>query len=118
MVDMFFHRTICKNCNIINTAHTKSTMLDITTRGSLDKIIDEMKGAIPIVKSFGIHKSMQVQKSEDYALGLAIGYIMGRFLTLFTMFYNRYPDEQELKEAREVILNRTAELREAIFKAG
>ena len=93
-------------------------MLNTTTRGLLDKIIDEIKGALPMVKGFGIQKSMQVQKPEDYALGLAIGYTLGRFLTLFTMFYSRYPNEQEQKEAREVILNRTAELREAVFKTG
>jgi hypothetical protein len=67
-------------------------MLDATTRGLLDKTIDEMKGAIPIMKGFGIHKSLQIQKSEDFTLGLAIGYIMGKFLTFFTMFYNRYPN--------------------------
>jgi hypothetical protein len=34
------------------------------------------------------------------------------------MLYRRSTDEQELKEVREVIFNRTAELRETIFKTG
>jgi hypothetical protein len=61
---------------------------------------------------------MHIQNSEDYTLGLAIGYIIGKFAAFFAMLYRKSTDEQELKEVREVIFNRTAELRETIFKTG
>lgn len=93
-------------------------MLDPVTMGLLEKTISETKDLIPTVKGIKIPKSMQVQKDDDYTLGWAIGYIMGRFLTFFIISNNRPPSEQELKEAREAISNRTTELREAIFKAG
>jgi hypothetical protein len=92
-------------------------MLDPVTRGLLEKTIGETKDLIPTVKGIGIPKGMQIQKDEDYTLGWAIGYIMGRFLTFFIISYNRPPNEQELKEAREAIFYRTNELREAISKA-
>jgi hypothetical protein len=95
-------------------------MLDVTTRGLLERTIDEAKAVIPgaLMKARETTKEMHIQNSEDYTLGLAIGYIIGKFAAFFAMLYRRSTDEQELKEVREVIFNRTAELRETIFKTG
>jgi hypothetical protein len=90
-------------------------MLDVTTRGLLDKTIDEAKGAIPValMTVTETSKEMHIQKVEDYVLGAANGFIIGKFFGIFSMLYQRYPDEQEIKEMREVINKRSAELREA-----
>ena len=93
-------------------------MLDPATRGLLEKTIDEAKGGIPIIKRVKISNSMQLQDKEDFILGLAIGYVMGKFLTVFHLVYNRYPDKQEEKEALEVIRNRTIELKQSLITTG
>jgi hypothetical protein len=95
-------------------------MLDVATREFLEKTIDEAKAAIPdrLIEAREFTKVMFIQNSEDYILGWAVGYVVGAFITFFAAAYLRRPDEHQLKEAREVISNRTAELREAIFKAG
>ena len=93
-------------------------MLDVATREFLEKTIDEAKAAIPdrLIEARELSKAMFIQNSEDYTLGWAIGYIVGAFVTFFAAAYLRRPDEQQLKEAREVINNRAAELRKMIFK--
>jgi hypothetical protein len=94
-------------------------MLDATTRGLLDKTIDEAKGAVPVALMTVTEttKEMHIQKVEDYVLGAANGFIIGKFFSIFSMLYQRYPDEQEMKEMREVINNRSAELREASIQS-
>jgi hypothetical protein len=94
-------------------------MLDAVTRGLLDKTIDEAKGAIPVALMTVTEtaKDMHIQKVEDYVLGAANGFIIGKFFSIFSMLYQRYPDEQEMKEMREVINKRSAELREASIQS-
>ena len=94
-------------------------MLDVTTRGILDRTIDEAKGAIPVALMTVTEtaKEMHIQKVEDYVLGAANGFIIGKFFSIFSMLYQRYPDEYEMKEIREVINNRSAELREASIQS-
>jgi hypothetical protein len=93
-------------------------MLDVATREFLEKTIDEAKAAIPdrLIETRELTKRMFIQNSEDYILGWTVGYVVGAFITFFAAAYLRRPDEQQLKEAREVISNRATELREAIFK--
>jgi hypothetical protein len=94
-------------------------MLDATTRRLLDKTIDEAKGAIPValMRVTETTKEMHIQKVEDYVLGAANGFIIGKFFGVFSMLYQRYPDGQEMKEMREVINKRSAELREASIQS-
>jgi len=94
-------------------------MLDMTTRGLLDKTIEEAKGAIPVALMTVTEttKEMHTQKVEDYVLEAANGFIIGKFFGIFSMLYQRYPDEQEIKEMREVINKRSAELREASIQS-
>jgi hypothetical protein len=94
-------------------------MLDAVTRGLLDKTIDEAKGAVPVALMTVTEttKEMHIQNVEDYVLGAANGFIIGKFFGVFSMLYQRYPDEQEMKEMREVINNRSAELREASIQS-
>jgi hypothetical protein len=94
-------------------------MLDAVTRGLLDKTIDEAKGAVPVALMTVTEttKEMHIQNVEDYVLGAANGFIIGKFFGVFCMLYQRYPDQQEMKEMREVINKRSAELREASIQS-
>jgi hypothetical protein len=94
-------------------------MLDAVTRGLLDNTIDEAKGAVPVALMTVTEttKEMHIQNVEDYVLGAANGFIIGKFFGVFCMLYQRYPDEQEMKEMREVINKRSAELREASIQS-
>jgi hypothetical protein len=95
-------------------------MLEPATREFLEKEIDEAKTFIPhlLMQARETAKEMHIQNSEDYTLGLAIGYITGRFIALFSILYRRAPDREELKEATGVMSNRRDELRKAISKTG
>jgi hypothetical protein len=49
-------------------------------------------------------------------LGFAHGAIMGGFITTFSAIHRRPTNYDEDQEARKAALNRTPEIREAIFK--
>jgi hypothetical protein len=106
--------------DIINEVNTNIDVLDVATRGFLEKTIDEAKAAIPdrLIEARELTKVMFIQNSEDYTLGWAVGYVVGAFISFFTAAYLRRPNEQQLKEVHEVINNRAAELRRTIFKTG
>jgi hypothetical protein len=91
-------------------------VLDATARGLLDKIIDEIEETIPFIlwgtRETG--KKQYIQNAEDYVRGAVQGYIGGKFFSVFSMMYQRYPDEEERKEMQEVINNRATELRTII----
>jgi hypothetical protein len=92
-------------------------MLDATARGLLDKIIDEAKGAIPVaLATIGETSNKEWHTSElaSYMLGMIKGFIIGKFFGVFSMLYQRYPDAQEMKEMKEVMNSRDAELRKTM----
>lgn len=94
-------------------------MLDTHMRGVLDKIIDQVIISIPLrLSSFrkGEAKELRVSNEEDYMLGFAHGAIMGGFITTFSAIHRRPTNYDEDQEARKAALNRTPEIREAIFK--
>jgi hypothetical protein len=95
-------------------------MLDPTARGVLEKTIDEAITSLPgIAKKVRVGgKNIQIQNNEDYSLGVAVGYIIGRLGTMFLLSYGRLMDDSEQIETGNIIFHRTAELREGLFRAG
>ena len=94
-------------------------MLDTYMRIVLDKIIDQVIISIPLRLSSlrrGEAQELQVKNEEDYMLGFAHGAIMGGFITIFSAIHRRPTNYDEDQEARRMALNRTPEIREAIFK--
>jgi hypothetical protein len=96
-------------------------MLDTHMRVILDKIIDQVIISIPLRLSSlrkGEAIELQVRNEEDYMLGFVNGAIMGSFITTFSAIHRRPTNYEEDLEARKAALNRTPEIREAIFKHG
>jgi hypothetical protein len=95
-------------------------MLSATDRGLLDKIIDETKDIVskaPMQVRWSTNEKLDDQRVKDFTLGWAMGFINGEFISFFTLLNKRSPDEEEWKEAGEVMRNRETELKEAISKA-
>ena len=97
-------------------------VLDQTMRGTLEQIIDSMIKEIPRLVRVLFEPSqkaqLHIQNEKDFALGIALGGIYQTFSVFFLSVQKRYPNDQESSEIRNIILRRTAELRDAIFSTG
>jgi hypothetical protein len=93
-------------------------MLDSNIRNSLDQIIDQMVGSLPITLSWlregGLKANLHIDNEKDYALGYAHGVIKTSFLSTFFMQNKRQPEAEETIEADMIIYKRTAELKDSI----
>jgi len=89
-------------------------------RGVLEKIIDGAIMEIPTqmlaFRDPRIMELMAIKEQNDLIIGMALGYIVGRFLTYFFANHIRVATFEELLEVYQVVLKRSAELRSAIFK--
>jgi hypothetical protein len=96
--------------------------LDTGTRGMLDKIIDNavvnIKNVARVFFNPESKKQLFIQNESDFVLGLALGWILQSFSTVFLFTHGRNPNEQEISETGRVLSTRLAEVRESIFKAG
>ena len=96
--------------------------LDNEDRAFLEKTIDSTVKQIPnfvkMARMEVYQKYAQYKEADDFVLGFAIGIIYGGFVEHFITRQQRRPSEDEIGEANEVILRRTREIKEAIFKCG
>jgi len=95
-------------------------ILDTKTRGVLEQIIDSVIQSTPtLTKAFFDPKAKErllIQNEKDFLLGMDLGMIQHAFWSKFFSMYEREPNEQELSEAGNIILNRISQIREATFK--
>jgi hypothetical protein len=97
--------------------------LNRSSRGALEKFIDKVIGEIPQkmndISNPSIKSQLHIDNINDHVMGWAIGKIEGMFAVYFvyTSDKEQYSPEDEA-EFNQVIYNRMAEIREAIFKTG
>ena len=92
-------------------------------RGMLEKIIDQQVSSIgkhvKIWRSPEYQKLYQIKDPDDFAYGHAQGSIITKFETYYGLVYhNKNPTDDEIDEIAEIILKRSREIKEAIFKSG
>ncbi len=96
--------------------------LSSQNRGMLEQIIDrEIAEVEPLMRAFQQPEAksrLQISKEEDFVLGVAMGYIMGKYDATFLSVNHRTGNPEELLEATNIILKRVGEIKEAIFKSG
>jgi hypothetical protein len=88
-------------------------------RGMLDKQIDDtIENTHKVVKQFRLLKNMFHFKEEnDAAFGFILGVITGTF-DQWLLDHSKEVTEDTNTEIQKVIFNRSAEIRNAIIKAG
>jgi hypothetical protein len=93
--------------------------LSTEERGLLDKQIDEATKTAPAaVKGFRVLKHKYHFKEENDAVyGFILGAIIGSFNQWMSDRSKEVTDEIDA-EIKEILYNRSAEIRDAIFKAG
>ena len=95
-------------------------ILDTKTRGVLEQIIDSLMQSTPtLTKAFfdpQAKERLLIQNEKDFLIGMDLGMIQHAFWSKFFSMYEREPNEQELSEAGNIILNRISQIREATFK--
>ena len=94
-------------------------MLNDKTREALEQLIGIVISSLPLILSSlrAGKEDFHIQNESDYILGLIHGMIISGFLSSFFALNWRGPNQEEMMEVSKVLFNRTAELREAIFKA-
>jgi len=65
-----------------------------------------------------IKKFIQYKDESDVVLALSTGMIYGAFVQYFITKNQRDVNPEEINESNQVILRRTREIKEAIFKCG
>ena len=97
-------------------------VLNEQMRGSLEKTIDHTILKIPkivrMARTVSAAKEFQVKNPDDFALGLAWGYIIRAFSVHYATKYHGMPSEEEMNELSDIVIKRTKEIKEAIFKCG
>jgi hypothetical protein len=93
-------------------------MLNNKTREALEQLIGTVISSLPLILSAlrADKEDFQIQNESDYILGLVHGMIISGFLSSFFALNWRGPNQEEIMEVSKVLFNRTAELREAVFK--
>ena len=96
--------------------------LDNEDRAYLEKIIDSIIRQVPIIMTMArteeYKKFFQYKDEGDVVLALAMGMIYGGFVQYFITRHERNINPDETGETNGVILRRTREIKEAIFKCG
>jgi len=91
-------------------------------RGKVEKIIDEVISGIPknvdMTRTVSAAKEFQIKNPDDFALGIAWGVILGAISECYVTMYDRVPSEEEMSEVSDIVIKRTKEIKEAIFKCG
>ena len=97
----------------MNLATEDRRALELMVNRAIDEIPDQM-AAYHLPE---INKLMRGAEQKDLLLGMGLGYIFGRYLNFFFMNNIRFPSLEEQKEIYQVILKKSDELKEAIFKS-
>jgi len=96
--------------------------LDNEDRAFLEKTIDSIINQVPIIMTMArteeYKKFFQYRDEGDVVLALAMGMIYGGFVQYFITRHERNINPDETGETNGVILRRTKEIKDAIFKCG
>jgi hypothetical protein len=93
-------------------------MLDDKMKGALDHLISRTIISFhTVMSSIRIDKAdFNIQNESDYALGLAHGMILAGFISDFKDHNKREPNQEEMTGVSNILVDRTAELREVILR--
>jgi hypothetical protein len=97
----------------MNLATEDRRALELMVNRAIEEIPDQM-AAYHLPE---INKLMRGTEQKDLLLGMGLGYIFGRYLNYFFMNNIRFPRLEEQKEIYQVILKKSDELKEAIFRS-
>jgi len=96
--------------------------LDNEDRAFLEKTIDSIINQVPtimtMVRTEEYKKFIQYKDEWDVVLALAMGMIYGVLTQYFITRHERNTNPDETSESNQVILRRTREIKDAIFKCG
>ena len=96
--------------------------LDNEDRAFLEKTIDSIINQVTIIMTMAreeeYKKFFQYKDEGDVVLALAMGMIYGGFVQYFITRHERNINPDETGETNGVILRRTREIKDAIFKCG
>ena len=92
--------------------------LDPPVRQLLDQYIDQVIENPSFVKIFRdeyVKEKFGIRNPEDYAVGMAVGGIIGSFQVSFSTRMKKQLTPEELSEVGNVIFGKISELRNAII---
>jgi len=97
--------------------------LDATDRGLLEKHIDAQIKGIPALmktmRSSEVKKFLQIKDESEVVFGMVLGGILEKFYFYYTVskFVQQVPLDA-MFEVIDIVMKRSAEIKDAIFKCG
>ena len=98
-------------------------VLDAIDRGHLERSIDsQIKGIPQLISQFrdqDVKKFFQYKDENDVVFGMVFGGIIEKFGFYYDVTHNSTtPPPEAASEVLDIIMRRSSEIREAIFKCG
>jgi hypothetical protein len=93
-------------------------ILNVLLRGYIEQTIDETIQYIPtiIADARSGKARLHIKEENDYVLGLATGYIYGRFETFYRSVYFKPPSNVESSQTWKIIFTRLRDIRDVIYR--
>jgi hypothetical protein len=109
-----------------NSSLLSSTDLEIlatpTDRGTLEQTIDSVINQIPVmvkaVRDPTFKTLLQIKEGNDFVMGLAWGKIYTEFVAYLLASRGSSYDDEEGDKIAQIIIRRSAEIRDVIFNGG
>jgi hypothetical protein len=90
-------------------------------RGLLENIIDESIHIMPALMNLfrnNVPPEFGIQRLEDYAFGYIQGMILGQFISSYRAIFAQNLPQEVAADAGRILLRRSRDIREAIFRVG
>jgi len=108
--------------SLLSSPSIEITEMDITDRGTLEQTIDSVIAQIPtLIKTARdpyFKSLLQIKEGNDFVMGLAWGKIYTEFVAYLIASRGHSYNKEEGDKIAQIVMRRSAEIKEAIFNGG
>jgi len=110
------------NSNLLSSIDLEVPNIQTTDRGileqTIDNVIDQIPDMIKTARDPSFKSLLQIKEGNDFVMGLAWGKIYTEFVAYLLASRGSPYDDEEGNKIAQIIMKRSAEIREAIFNCG
>jgi hypothetical protein len=110
------------NSSLLSSVDMEISTIESTDRGTLEQTIDSVINQIPVmvkaVRDPAFKSLLQIKEGNDFVMGLAWGKIYTEFVAYLIASRGTSYDKEEGDKIAQIIMRRSAEIRDAIFNGG
>ena len=110
------------NSNLLSSIDPEILAFQAEDRGMLEQIIDKVIGQIPSMidatRESHFKSLLQIKEENDFVMGLAWGKIYTEFVAYLIASRGSSYDKEEGDKIAQIVMRRSAEIRDALFNGG